>query len=306
MPTIAQLQSTVNFGHLRYFLAVAREGSVTRAAEKLNVSQPTVSAQLRELEESLGDRLLERTGRHFALTNTGRTVYRYAEEIFSLGHELQEAVRGRALGRPLVLTVGIADVVPKALAHALLRPTLRLAEPVQVVCLEDPTERLLLSLAAHDVDMVLTDNPPGPSPHFRTYSHVLGDSGVVLLGTEELVETYRHDLPRSLDGAPFLLPTGHTMLRRALDEWFEVSRARPRVVGEFDDAALLELFGASGSGLFAAPSVIEQDLCARLGVRRLVELPSVRERFYALTAERRVRHPAVVAITEAARSTVFS
>lgn len=306
MPTIAQLQNTVNFGHLRYFLAVAREGSVTRAAEKLNVSQPTVSAQLRELEESLGDRLLERSGRHFALTNTGRTVYRYAEEIFSLGHELQQAVRGRALGRPLVLTVGIADVVPKGVAHALLRPALRLPEPVQIQCLEDPTERLLLSLAAHDVDMVLTDNPPSSSPHFRSYSHVLGDSGVVLLGTAALVEACRDGMPASLDGAPFLLPTGHTMLRRAIDEWLELSRVRPRVVGEFDDAALLELFGASGAGLFAAPSVLEHELCGRLGLQRLAELPGVRERFYALTAERRLRHPAVVAITEAARSTVFS
>jgi LysR family transcriptional activator of nhaA len=304
MPTLAQLQTPLNYGHLRYFWAVARERSVTRAAEKLNVSQPTVSAQLRELETALGDRLLER-GRRFALTSTGRTVYRYAEEIFALGHELQEAVRGRATGHPMVLTVGVADVVPKALAHAFLKPALELTDPVQLVCLEDPTERLLGALASHDVDMVLTDNPPGLSAGSRPYSHLLGDCGVVVLGTKELVAERESGFPRSLEGAPFLLPTGQAMLRRALDGWFELSGVRPRVAGEFDDAALLELFAASGGGLFAAPAAVEAELRMQHGFGRLAELPGVRERFYVLTAERRLRNTAVVRLMEAARTRLF-
>lgn len=304
MPTLAQLQSPLNYGHLRYFWAVARERSITRAAEKLNVSQPTVSAQLRELEEALGDRLLER-GRRFSLTSTGRTVYRYAEEIFALGHELQEAVHGRTTGHPMVLTVGIADVIPKALAHAFLKPALELKDPVQLVCLEDPTERLLGALASHDVDMVLTDNPPGPSARSRPYSHLLGDCGVVVLGTEALVAERASGFPRSLDGAPFLLPTGQTMLRRALDEWFELSGVRPKVAGEFDDAALLELFGASGGGLFAAPAAVEAELRRQHGFARLAELPGVRERFYVLTAERRLSNPAIVRLMETARARLF-
>lgn len=305
MPTIAQIQSSLNYGHLRYFWAAARERSITRAAEKLNVSQPTVSAQIRELEEALGDRLIER-GRRFSLTSSGRTVFRYAEEIFALGHELQQSVRGGATGRPTVLTIGIADVVPKVLAHALLHPALHFRNPVQLVCLEDATERLLGALAAHDVDIVLTDNPPGPSVHFRPYSHLLGDCGVVVLGTEETVADRVEGFPRSLDGAPFLLPTGQTMLRRALDEWFDLTGVRPKVVGEFDDAALLELFGASGGGLFAAPAAVEAELRRQHGLKILAELPGVRERFYVLTAERRLRNPAIVALMEAARSQVFS
>lgn len=304
MVTLAQLQSPLNYGHLRYFWAVARERSVTRAAEKLNVSQPTVSAQLRSLEDALGDRLLER-GRRFALTSTGRTVYRYAEEIFALGHELQEAVRGRTQGHPMILTVGIADVIPKALAHAFLKPALEMDDPIQLVCLEDPTERLLGALASHDVDLVLSDNPPGLSMRFRPYSHLLGDCGVVVLGTEGLVANRADGFPHTLDGAPFLLPTGQTMLRRSLDEWFEISGLHPHVAGEFDDAALLELFGASGAGLFAAPAAVEAELRRQHGLRRLAELPGVRERFYLLTAERRIRNPAIVTLMEAARSRLF-
>ncbi len=306
MSTVPPFPSTLNFGHLRYFWAVARERSVTRAAQKLNVSQPTVSAQIRELEESLGEALLERSGRRFSLTATGRTVFRYAEEIFALGHELQEAVRGRATGRPILLTVGIADVVPKILAHALLKPALQLPDPVQLVCLEDPTERLLATLAAHELDMVLTDSPPGPSVHFRLYSHLLGDCGVVVLGTGPLVAGLAGDFPRCLDAAPFLLPTSHTMLRRALDEWFDLTGIRPRVVGEFEDGALLKAFGAAGLGLFPAATAIEREIRAQYGVRLVGRLPGVRERFYAVSAERRFRHPAVVALSEAARSRVFS
>jgi LysR family transcriptional regulator, transcriptional activator of nhaA len=306
MTTFAQLQSPLNYGHLRYFWAVARERSVTRAAEKLNVSQPTVSAQIRELEETLGDRLLDRSGRGFSLTKTGRTVYRYAEEIFALGYELQEAVKGRAAGHPLVLTVGIADVIPKLLSHALIEPALRLSEAVQIVCLEDPTERLLVALAAHDVDIVLTDNPAGPSVRFRAYSHLLGDTGVVVLGSDKLVAAHRSGFPRSLDGAPFLLPTGQTMLRRSLDEWFDSQGIRPRVVGEFDDSALLEVFGHTGAGLFATPTAVEAEVRRQHGVKRLGELPGVRERFYGVTVERRLKHPAAVAIAAAARNRVFA
>jgi LysR family transcriptional activator of nhaA len=306
MTTFAQLQSPLNYGHLRYFWAVARERSVTRAAEKLNVSQPTVSAQIRELEEALGDQLLERSARAITLTKSGRTVYRYAEEIFALGHELQEAIKGGTTGRPLVLTIGIADVVPKLLARALIEPALKLSDSVQIVCLEDPTDRLLAALAAHDVDIVLTDNPAGPSLRFRAYSHLLGDTGVVVLGAETLVKAHRSGFPRSLDGAPFLLPTRETMLRRSLDEWFDSQGIRPRLVGEFDDSALLETFGEVGAGLFAAPAAVEADIRRQYGVKRLGELRGVRERYYGVTVEQRLKHPAALAISTAARNRLFS
>lgn len=294
----------LNYHHLRYFWAAAREGSVTRASEKLHISQPAVSAQIRELEQAVGEKLFTRSGRSIALTDTGRVVYRYAEEIFGLGGELMETLKGRPTGRPARLTVGIANVIPKLIAHRLLEPAFKLPEPVRVQCIEDKPERLLAELAIHGLDLVLADAPFGPTVKVKAYSHLLGECGVSIFGVEPLARAYRRGFPLSLGGAPFLLPTADTTLRRLLDQWFEAQGIRPQIVGEFEDSALLKVFGQSGTGLFAVPSAIEAEVRRQYGVR-LVGRVEVRERFYAITVERKIKHPAVVAITEVARREIF-
>jgi LysR family transcriptional activator of nhaA len=294
----------LNYHHLRYFWAAAREGSVTRASAKLRVSQPAVSAQIRSLEQALGEKLFARSGRTLALTEAGRVVFRYAEEIFGLGAELVETLKGRPTGRPLRLLVGIVNVIPKLIAHRLLEPAFRLPERVHVVCLEDRPDRLLAELASHRLDLVLADAPAGASVRVRAYSHLLGECGVSIFGTPRLAKAHRRGFPRSLDGAPFLLPTADSTLRRQLDHWFETLGIRPEVVGQFEDTALLKVLGQSGAGLFAVPSAIEAEVRRQYGVWRLGRI-EIRERFYAITVQRKLRHPAVVAISEAARRELF-
>jgi LysR family transcriptional regulator, transcriptional activator of nhaA len=296
----------LNYHHLRYFWAVAREGGVTRASQTLNISQPTVSAQIRELEEALGEKLFARQGRSLVLTDMGRVVFRYADEIFGLGRELLDTVKGRPTGRPARLSVGIANVVPKLIAYRLLEPALRLPEPVLVECVEDKPERLLAELAVHALDLVISDAPLGPGVNVRAFNHLLGDCPTAVFGTAALAAAHRRGFPRSLDGAPFLLPTLGTSLRRALDQWFEAERLRPRVVGEFEDSALAKVFGQAGRGLFVAPLAIEGEVRRQYGVRRIGTLEAVKERFYAISVERRLKHPAVIAISEAAREKLFA
>ncbi len=300
----ASAMEWLNYHHLRYFWAAAREGSVTRASEKLHISQPAVSAQIRTLEQALGEKLFARSGRSLALTEAGSVVYRYAEEIFGLGTELMETLKGRPTGRPARLAVGITNVIPKLIAYRLLEPALKLAEPVRVECREDRPERLLAELATHGLDLVLADAPAAPTVRVRAYSHLLGECGVSIFGVERLAKAHRRGFPRSLDGAPLLLPTVDSTLRRLLDQWFEAQGIRPRIVGEFEDSALLKVFGQSGAGLFAAPSAIETDVRRRYGVQAVGRV-GLRERFYAITVERRLKHPAVVAISEAARHELF-
>lgn len=296
----------LNYHHLRYFWAVAREGGVTRASRKLNISQPTVSAQIRELEEALGEKLFSRQGRSLALTDMGRVVFRYADEIFGLGRELLDTVRSRPTGRPARLSVGIANVVPKLIAYRLLEPALHLPEPVLVECVEDKPERLFAELAVHALDVVIGDAPVGPSVNVRAFNHLLGESPVAVFGVEALAAAHRRGFPASLEGAPFLLPTHGTNLRRSLDQWFETQRVRPRAVGEFEDSALAKVFGQAGRGLFVAPLAIEAEVRRQYGVRKLGVIEAVRERFYAISVERRLKHPAVVAISEAARGKLFA
>lgn len=296
----------LNYHHLRYFWAAAREGSVTRASQKLNISQPTVSAQIRELEQALGEKLFTRSGRALALTEVGRTVYRYADEIFGLGRELLDTIHDRPTGRPVRLSVGIADVVPKLVAYRLLEPALELPEAVQVECLEDHPERLLSELAVHRLDVVISDAPVPPAVKVKAYNHLLGECGVTVFGAEALVRAHKGDFPRRLDGAPWLLPTGETTLRRSLDQWFEAEGLRARVVGEFADSALLKVFGQAGLGFFAAPSAIADEVRRQFRVKALGQVPGLRERFYAVTVERRLKHPAVLAISEGARRDLFA
>jgi len=296
----------LNYHHLLYFWTVARHRSVTRAATELRLGQPTVSAQVRTLEEALGEKLFTRSGRTLTLTEVGRVVFAYADDIFSLGRELVETLRGTRTGRPLHLAVGIADIVPKDIAYRLLEPVFRLGEAVRVVCREDTPERLLADLAVHDLDLVLTDAPAGQTVKLRAFSHLLGECGVTFFGTARLARAYRRRFPRSLDGAAMLLPASHTALRLALDQWFAAQEIRPVVDGEFDDSALLKAFGGAGVGIFASPSAIERDVQRRYGVERLGRAEAVRARFYAITVERRLRHPAVAAVADAARRKMFA
>ena len=296
----------LNYHHLRYFWAVAHEGGVTRAAEKLNVSQPTVSDQIRQLEAALGEKLLQKHGRGVALTEAGRVALRYADEIFGLGHEFLDTLKGRPQGRPATLRVGIANALPKLVAHRVLAPALGLEVPVLMHCVEDRAERLLAEVALRELDLVLSDVPVGPGSPVKAFNHLLGESAVTVFGTRALVSAHRRRFPASLDGAPMLVPTHATSLRRALDDWMERSGIRPRIVGEFEDSALLKTFGETGAGLFPAPSVIAPDIRRRYRVSGLGELPGVVERFYLISPERRLTHPAVVAITRGAREVLFS
>lgn len=295
----------LNYHHLLYFWTVARTGGVSAASAELRLAQPTISGQLRLLETQLGEKLFVRNGRRLELTEMGRVVYRYADEIFTIGRELLDAVRGRPTGRPLRLAVGIADQVPKLIAYRLIEPALKLAEPVRLVCREDKTERLLADLAMHELDVVITDAPMQSGFKVRAFSHLLGECGLAVFGSRALAAKYRRRFPRSLDGAPFLLPAEGTVLRRSLDQWFAQHDLRPHVVGEFEDSALLKTFGERGVGLFAAPAVIEAEIRRQFGLAAVGRLDGIRERFYAISVERRLKHPAVLAISDAAREQLF-
>jgi LysR family transcriptional activator of nhaA len=296
----------LNYHHLLYFWTVAREGSVTKACALLNLTQPAISAQLRTLERSLGEKLFEKRGRTLALTDTGRVVYRYADEIFTIGRELQETLAGRPSGRPVRLTVGVVDATPKLVAYRLLEPVLRGPEPVHLVLREDRLERLLTDLALHALDIVLSDTPVPPPARVKAFSHPLGECGVTIFGAPSLAATYRRRFPASLDGAPFLLPTDNTTLRQSLDQWFARHGVRPNVVAEIEDSAVLKVFGQNGVGLFAAPSIVEPQVRRQYSVRAVGHISDVRERFFAISVERRIRHPAVLALTSSARHEFFT
>ena len=295
----------LNYHHLLYFWSVAKEGSIAKASSKLRLAQPTISAQVHALEDSLGEKLFRRAGRNLVLTEVGLVVYRYAEEIFGLGREMMDTVRDRPTGRPLRFVVGIADVIPKLIAYRLLQPALRLPQGVRLICREDNLDRLLSALALHELDLVISDAPISPAVNVRGFNHLLGECGVSLFATPSLAKKYRRGFPQSLHGAPFLLPGEGTLIRRLLDHWFEELGIRPAVVGEFEDSALLQAFGHVGAGLFAAPQAIEREVRELYGVEVTGRIDSLREQFYAISAERRLRHPAVVAISQAAQSRLF-
>jgi LysR family transcriptional regulator, transcriptional activator of nhaA len=291
----------LNYHHLFYFWNVARFGSVSRAGEELRLTQATISAQLRSLELSFGEKLFRKAGRHLILTDMGKVVFRYAEEIFSLGRELTGALKGRAHGRAARLTVGVADVLPKLVAYKLIEPALGLKESYRIICREGSNTDLLPALAVHDLDVVLTDAPIDPAMNVKAFNHLLGECGLTLFAVPKLFNAYRAGFPQSLDGAPFLLPTQNTTVRRSLDQWFDSEKIKPMIVAEFEDSALLKVFGSRGLGLFVAPSVITGEVQREYDVKSLGRVGNVRERFYAISLDRKLKHPAVVAISEAAR-----
>lgn len=296
----------INYHHLLYFWSVAREGTIARASEKLHLGQPAISTQLKQLERSLGATLFQKSGRTLELTETGRLVYRYADEIFSLGREMLDTLKGRPTGKPVRFVVGIVDVVPKLIAKRLLEPALQLPEPLRLICVEDSLERLLGELALHNVDLVLTDEPVTGAMKVRAFNHLLGESSIGVFGVRELARKYRKGFPKSLDGAPFLIPHRASALRRALDTWLDSTGIRPQIRAEFDDTALLKVFGQAGEGLFASPFVIQDEIRRQHEVELVGEIPSLREHYYAISVERRLRHPAVLAISAAARDDLFA
>lgn len=294
----------LNYHHLLYFWTVARTGSISAASKELRLAPPTISNQIRKLEDSLGEELLRRSGRKLMLTDMGRIAMRYADEIFSLGQEFASTMKERPTGRPLRFCVGVADVLPKTIAFRLIEPALRLHVPIHLICREDRPDHLLADLAVHEVDVVLSDAPASPAANIRAFNHLLGESGVSFLAPKRLA-FLKKGFPRSLDGAPFLLPLDNTALRRDLDEWFHSQNLRPTVVGEFADLALLRVFAEEGFGVFAVPTVMGEQM-RRYGFHKVGATTSITIRFYAISVERQVRHPAVVAVCEAARNSLFS
>lgn len=295
----------LNYHHLLYFWTVVREGGVSRAGERLHLSPSAISTQIKQLERTFGEPLLRKAGRRVEPTETGRVVLGYAEEIFGLGRELVDVVKGRAPQRVARLRIGVADVVPKLVARELIRPALRQPEELRLVVREDDPEALHAQLAAHELDVVLSDAPLPDGTRLKAYSHLLGESEVTLLAEKKLAERLRARFPRSLDGAPFLLPSPRTALRRGIDAWLDERELTPRVVGEFDDSALLKVFGQDGLGVFAVPSAIEADVRRQHEVHLVGRMSGLRERYYAISPERRIRHPAVLTLTREARRDLF-
>jgi len=288
----------LNYHHLRYFLAVAKAGTLSRASADLRRTPQTLSHQIQALEEALGIQLFERRGRRLVLTEAGAQVLRYAEEIFSLGEDLMDAVERQSGDRPLRLRVGVADVLPKRVAHALIRPVFRLPREVRIVCREASPERLLGDLAIQEVDVVLSDAPIPPSVSVRAHGRILLETGVKLMAAPALARDIRKSFPGSLSGSPLLVPTERAAMRREIDRWFDVHDLHPLIAGEFDDFALMGVFAQAGNGAFVVPTVIADEAGLEFGVEPIADLDGVRVGFYALCLEQSIRRPAVQAILD--------
>jgi LysR family transcriptional regulator, transcriptional activator of nhaA len=297
----------LNYHHFLYFWMVAKHGSITRASAVLSLSHPTLSGQIHRLEEALGEKLFARSGRNLVLTDTGRIAFRYAEEIFTLGREFQDTLKGRSTGQPLRLVVGVSDVIAKSIVHRILQPAFQLKDKVRIICREARSaDAFMGELAVHAIDVVLADAPAGPGTPVRTFSHPLGDCGTSFFAAPQPARTYRKGFPGSLDGAPILLPGSDSTFRRALDEWFQSHDVRPEIIAELDDLALAFVLGEEGLGVLAAPDVIGNELRQRYGLQLVGRAKDIRQRFFAISVERKIKNPAVAAICEVARKKIFS
>ena len=295
----------LNYHHLYYFWMTANAGTVTAAAEMLHLARPTVAAQLKELEKTFGKKLFEKQGRGLVLTEFGVQVHKYADEIFSIGHELREYVKTGHGGNRKRFVVGLPDVVPKHVAYELLKPALHVVDRPRAVCYEGKLPQLLADLALHKLDVIISDAPAPPTMEFKVYNHKLGECGMSMLATPELVKKYKKGFPSSLTDAPLLLPTEHTAVRRSLDVWLEEREIFPDIVAEFEDSALLKVFGQAGEGIFPIPTAIEERIKTQFGVQLVGRLPEVRDKFYAISAEKRVHHPSTLLLVKQARNKVF-
>ncbi len=292
----------LNYHHLRYFWAVAKEGSLSRAAAKLHVSQPSISEQIRELEDALGEKLFRREGRKNVLTDAGRVAFGFAEEIFALGRELVNTIKRQPGARAMRLHVGVVDSFPKLVTNEILKPVFSMPETVHVICREGKMEDLLAQLTAHRLDIVLGDEPASSSTSFNVFMHPLGETGTTFCAEKKLAARLRRGFPRSLHGAPALLPSENTPFRRALEGWFREQQMQPRVVAEFEDLALMKVVASEGRGFIAVPTVAETDAVKNYGFHTIGRAEDCRMRFHAVTAERRIVHPAVVLITNQAQT----
>lgn len=297
----------MNYKHLHYFMQVAKTGSVLGAAERLHVTPQTISGQIQLLEDQLGTALFGKSGRGLVLTEAGRLALGYAEDIFSLGAELEQAVREHPNSRPaLEFRIGVADALPKPIAYRLVEPATRLEEPVRLVCREWKLDNLLAELALHRLDLVLADAPIPPTVSVKAFSHQLGASGQTFFAAPALAERYRADFPQCLEGAPVLMPAQDSATGQKLQSWFQARELHPHLVGEFDDSALATEFGRRGAGLFVAPTVLADDIARQFGVVAIGEADGITVEFFAISVERRITHPCVVAITRSARQALFA
>ncbi|MBV4457681.1 transcriptional activator NhaR [Pseudomonas sp. COR58] len=296
----------LNYRQLHYFWVVAKTGSIVRACEQLNLTPQTISGQISLLEETYGIELFRRVGRQLELTEAGRQTLPYAEQMFQLGGELERMLRTQPNEQQILFRVGVADVVPKSIVYRLIAPTMELSEPLRITCREDKLERLLADLAIQRLDMVISDSPMPSHLDIKGYSQKLGECGISFFATAELAAQYGKDFPRSLHGAPLLIPGAETVVRSRLQRWFAEQQIQPRIVGEFDDSALMQAFGQSGSGIFIGPSVIADEVKRQCGVEAIGQTDAVSESFYAISVERKVKHPGIVAITEGARRELFT
>ena len=297
----------LNYHHLLYFWMVAKHGSITRASAELRLAHPTISGQIHSLEAALGEKLFARSGRNLVLTDSGRVAFRYADEIFALGKEFQDTLKGRTTGQPARLVVGVSDVIAKSIVHRILEPAFQLRDKVRVICREARSaEAFMGDLAVHAVDVVLADAPAGPGSPVRTFSHPLGECGSSFFAAPKLVKRCRKGFPRSLDGVPVLLPSSGSTFRRTLDEWFLSRGIRPEIIAELDDLALASVLGETGLGVLAAPEVLEKELAQRYGLQLVGRAKDIRQRFFAISVERKIKNPAVASICEVARKKIFA
>lgn len=296
----------INYKQLHYFWQVARAGSIARASKQLDLTPQTLSGQIGLLESALEATLFRRVGRGLELTEAGRLALSYADEIFEIGAELEQVLSGGVIQRTMQFRVGIADVMAKSIVYNLLAPAMSLAEPIKIICREDKLTRLLGELATHRLDLVLSDKPMPPEMDVKGYSTKLGECGVSFFATVALAERYGKNFPANLNNAPLLLPSAETAIRGRLMRWLASHKLTPRIVGEFDDSALKKAFGQAGTGIFTGPSVIATEIERQFGVVSLGQADEVVDYYYAITVERRLSHPAVKAISEAAQRTLFS
>jgi LysR family transcriptional regulator, transcriptional activator of nhaA len=296
----------LNFKHLRYFWTVARTGSMARAAQQLNLAPQSISGQLAEFEAVLGTKLFQRSGRSVELTEAGKRILTHADDIFSAGDELLASLRDASRVSTPEFRIGIADSVGKSVAYKLIEPVLTLRDPIRLICREGRLNTLLADLALHKLDLIIADRAVPSKLSVRAYSHVLGESGTAFFATRSLARTLKGGFPKSLEGAPMLLPGDDVALRQRINQWLEQHRLHPRVVGEFDDSALMKEFGQAGAGVFTAPAAISALICARYSVVELGRVDTLLAQIYAITSERRLKHPASVAIGKVAKDKVFA
>lgn len=295
----------INYKHLHYFWAVAREGGVAKASERLHLTPQTISGQLSVLEEQLGVSLFKRVGRNLELTETGKLALSYADEIFSLGGEMEQVIHQLPTGRPQLFRVGVVDVLPKSIAHKILRPALQMDVPVRLVCREANLDTLLAELALHKIDLVLADRPIPATTSTRGFSHKLGECSISFFASKNIREQLQGDFPQCLDGAPLLLPSNGNQLRSGIDQWLNKNRLHPKVVAEFDDSALMKAFGQEGDGIFIAPSAIKHEVETQYNVKLIGCVDEVKETFYSISVERKISHPVVAVVMDTARKMLF-